>query len=122
VKAEAPTLQFIVMLDPPAPRQQISAVLLSAFPGAVVRPDKSMDIRNNWVEIRTNEFADAASAADPDEGYLYYGMEIRVTPLDRLLTEDHQVKLATEMRHAFHAKGFRAVVGANFEDKIDITM
>jgi hypothetical protein len=102
-----PTLQFVVMIDGPSSVPEILEALSDALPG----------VRNrNWIEIRPNEDADF-EAVEGDDGYLFYGFELQATPMGEV-TEDHQIDLARKLISAINGKGWKAVVCANFEDKV----
>jgi hypothetical protein len=111
------TLQFLVMVDSRLDDSGLLALVMEQFPDAVRRKRHSCDVHGNWLEIWENESADAALIGGED-GFLHYAWRVEVTPLTDDLDEDHQVKLARDLRTCFERAGARAVVCANFEDRV----
>ena len=112
------TLQFLVMVDADLDRPGMVQAVLDRFPEATPLKENSCDLRGNWLEVWDNEDADREQAADPDDGYLHFRWRVEVTPLDDTLDEDHQVRLARDLRDCFAAVGRDAVVAANFEHRV----
>ncbi|GAA0333548.1 hypothetical protein NE235_13610 [Actinoallomurus spadix] len=112
------TLQFIVMVDGDVSEEALLRSVFDAFPDAVRLKVHSCDVQGNQLEIWHNEDADPALAFTDDDGYLYYRRRVEVTPMIGSVDEDHQVALARALAVAFESIGGRAVVLANFEDRL----
>ncbi len=112
------TLQFLVMVDSDTTPAHLITGLLRGFPEAEPYKAHSCRLRGNWLEIVANEDADRGLVDDPDDGYLHFAWEVGVTPQRDDLDEDHQVVLARDLRRHFETAGAKAVVCANFEDRL----
>ena len=110
--------QFLVMVDAATERSQLVEDLSTSFPDMERRKANSGHIRGNWLEVWANDDADENQAADPVDGFLYFRWRVELTPLDATTAEDHQVQLARELLKHFQSVGARAVVCANFEDRL----
>ncbi|MCO6008397.1 hypothetical protein NE236_25805 [Actinoallomurus purpureus] len=111
-------MQFIVMVDGDADEVALLRCVLKNLPDAVRLKAHSCDVRGNWLEIWQNEDADPNLAENDDDGYLYYRWRVELTPMGGTVDEDHQVELARALIGAFERADGRAVVLANFEDRV----
>ncbi|GAA4602548.1 hypothetical protein BJY16_004286 [Actinoplanes octamycinicus] len=111
-------LQFLIMVDSENDRAQLMQDLLRSFPEAEAHKAHSCRLRGNWLELLPNEDADRNLATDPADGYLHFAWELNVTPYRSDLDEDHQIVLARDLQRHFLTAGAKAVVGANFEDRL----
>lgn len=112
------TLQFLIMVDAEYDRREITQIILTGFPEAVPRKPNSCDLRGNWIEVWANEGADPERAEDEENGFLDYRWRVEATPMTEDITESEQVKLAKALRTCFVAARCKAVICANFEDKL----
>ncbi len=110
------TLQFLVMVDGPANPQELIKCLENAFFDARPLKVNSCNLRDNWIEVWKNKDADNAKINDPN-GYMFYRFEVQATPLADV-QEQHQIVLARDVLAALQSRGWKAVVCANFEDRI----
>jgi hypothetical protein len=91
---------------------------LTGFTDAFRQKDNSCDVDGNWLEVWPNDDTDARLASDAEDGYLYFRWRVEVTPIDAHLDENHQVKLARNLKSQFENMGAAAVICANFEDRL----
>ncbi len=110
-------LLFLIMVDADRDRQAVLKLILDQFPDAIRRKANSCDLRGNWIEVWENEGADANLAVG-EKGYLYFKWRVEVTPLNKSITEIEQVELARALLSCFQSAGCKAVVCADFEDKV----
>ena len=112
------SLQFLVMVETEKNRQDVLNILLNQFMEATQMKSNSCDLKGNWIEIWENQDADPILSKNEEEGFLYYRWRVEVTPLKNGVEEAKQVQLARDLDLCFKSAGFRAVVCANFEDKL----
>lgn len=111
-----PTLQFIVMVDSELGESQLLDAVLSRFPDARRLKAHSCEVAGNWMEIWGNEDADP-EATSGEDGYLFYSWRVELTPLGAA-DEDHQIRLARDLKACFTDLGATAEVCAAFEDRV----
>lgn len=117
--SEAPTLQFVIMIEPAFSRKKFVDLLLSAFPDACSQEWDTVDVRGNWLKLLENPEANQSNVDALDDGFLYYSMEMQATPLHKNIDEDHQLLLARDLMSLFQANGFKTVLCAAFEARLD---
>ncbi|MEO1484022.1 MAG: hypothetical protein AAFU77_18075 [Myxococcota bacterium] len=111
------TLQFIVMIDPMPSRESTIDALCAALPNA--RRDKlhSFEYSGNFFELWANPDHDSMMTSDPFDGFFYFEGRLEGTPT-RPTDEDHQIAVAREVLRVLEQQRVRAVLCANFEDKL----
>jgi hypothetical protein len=70
------------------------------------------------IEVWENENFDPSLVKDEGEGFLYYRWRVEATPMKADIGEAEQIQLARDLQSCFVAAGGKAVVCANFEDKV----
>jgi len=111
-------MQFLIMVDTDKSRREVLKLILDRFSDAIQRKSNSCDLRDNWIEVWENSGADPNLSDSYEKGYLYYKWRVEVTPLKRNISETKQVQLARDLLSCFKAEECKAVVCANFEDKV----
>ncbi|TWT29697.1 hypothetical protein [Blastopirellula retiformator] len=111
------TLQFIIMIDGPSSDQEIVDAIRTPFPDSGGGPARCADLRGNFVDIFANSDADQAKMSGED-GFLFYGFELQASPTKPTIQEAEQIRLARDLKAVFESRGWKAEVGANFEDKL----
>ena len=114
----ADTLQILLMVEADLDRPTVLASVLASFQDAVRRKENSCMVRGNLLEIWPNEDADPVMSRSDDDPYLYFRWRVEVTPMDDDLDEDHQIRLARDLRSALESIGARVEVLAAFEDRV----